>query len=133
MIITLKPQLWARTSWTKSYFDVNVPEISNLDKPVIVLKTQNGYSGPTAYLRPFLPKAWRFVEIDTIGSDKYWDLFLKKIPSLENYQWFMLFSGPPKVELFERFGKQAPEPCYTITAKRGKYFLCKILPIRYLH
>ena len=137
IIVTTKPTQWARIPWTKNnYFDVDMPKISNFDKPTIVLKSQKGDT-PTAFLRPLFPKEWHFIGIDDIGPDKYWDLFLKKIPNLNDYQWFMLFSTPPKTEWFETFGKQAPEPCYIVTSRLGKYvgrfYLCKILPIRYLH
>ena len=133
IVSTLKPMHWGRRPWTQSYFDVQIPKIANLDKPTIVIQASTIYPKPMGFLRTFLPSQWRFVGIDfLIGPDKYWDQFLKKIPNLTDYQWYMLFHEPPKTELFEKFGQQAPEPCYQIKTKIGSYFLCKIFPTKYL-
>ena len=131
MIATLKPMHWGRVPWTQSYFDVQIPKIANLDKPTIVFEASTEYPKPMGFVRTVLPNQWRFIGVIlyvliNIG------IILKKVPHLTDYQWYILFREPQKPELFEKFGQQAPEPCYQIKTKVGTYFLCKILPIKFL-
>lgn len=124
LVVTLKPTNWGRVPWTESYFNVQIPQEINLQKPGIVFAYY-----PTGFIRPFFPPDWHFIGLDDNALG--WPSFIKKflqanVAHANDYPWYVLFPGKLDTAMMQRYEFKLAKACLKIKTKSGYFAFCEI-------
>lgn len=138
LLATLKPAYWGRLPWGPpwgpEYFKNSVTEIPKeiLSQPSIVIVTSERKVVPMSYARTDFPQNWRFIGVNDLAPDASTLVvkFLKKIPDISQFKWYMMLDIPPKKEFFEEFGEQVDKPCYRVRTFPQTFYLCPLQPTK---
>jgi hypothetical protein len=121
IIVCMKTSSWGRVRWTKTWFDLSVPQ-ELLDPKAVYLKTEHR----NAYVIPFFPQDARFFGI---GSDSRLDRTIKHL--VDSHK------GPRRVlayeqiergtgEVLKSFGYQIDD-CVGFRSKNDRFVACNLI------